>query len=72
MKYNKKADKYLADFYRQKKAKTAEQKFHAIRKKFKYALRDMSFSHDPTWEQKQGMMEYELLERLDLIKIVYV
>lgn len=72
MKYNKKADKYLADFYRQKKAKTAEQKFHAIRKTLKYAQRNMSFSHDPTWKQKQGMLEYELLERLDLITLTYV
>lgn len=72
MKYNKKADKYLEGFYRQKKAKTAEQKYHAIRKKLKYAIRDMSFSHDPTWEQKQGMLEYELLERMDLIQLTYV
>lgn len=72
MKYNKEADKYLADFYRQKKAKTAEQKFHAIRKKLKYALRDMSFSHAPTWRQKQGMLEYDLLERMDLIQLTYV
>jgi hypothetical protein len=72
MKYNKKADKYLADFYCQKKAKTAEQKFHAIRKELKYAWRDMSFSHNPTWEQKQGMLEYELLDRENLIELTYV
>jgi hypothetical protein len=76
MKYNEKADKYLADFYRQKKAKTAEQKFHAIRKKLKYAERNMSFHSFPggdvTWEQKQGTMEYELLEFLGLITVVYV
>lgn len=72
MKYNKKADKYLTDFYRQKKAKTAEQKFHAIRRKLKCALRNMSFSHDPTWKQKQGMLEYELLEQLGLVTLTYV
>ena len=76
MKYNEKADKYLEDFYRQKKAKTAEQKYHAIRKKLKYAERDMSFHSFPggdvTWEQKQGALEYELLERLDLIELTYV
>jgi hypothetical protein len=76
MKYNKKADKYLEEFYARKRAKTAEQKYHAIRKKLKYAERDMSFHSTPggdvTWEQKQGALEYELLERLDLIELTYV
>jgi len=75
MKYNKEADKYLKELYRQKKAKTAEQKYHAILKKLKYAERDMSFhsrSGDVTWEQKQGAMEYELLEREGLIELTYV
>lgn len=76
MKYNEKADKYLEDFYRQKKAKTAKQKYHAICKKLKYAEQNMSFHSTPggdvTWEQKQGMLEYELLECLNLIQLTYV
>ena len=76
MEYNKEADKYLKEFYHQKKAKTAEQKYHAIRKKLKYAERDMSFHSTPggdvTWEQKQGALEYELLEHKGLIELTYV
>ena len=76
MKYNEKADKYLEEFYRQKKAKTAEQKYHAICKKLKYAERDMSFHSTPdgnvTWEQKQGALEYELLELKGLYELTYV
>jgi hypothetical protein len=70
MKYNEEADRFLENFYKQNQSVTAEQKFHAIRKEFDYAIENMSFSHNPTWEQKQGMMEYELLEQKGLIEMI--
>ena len=29
-------------------------------------------SHNPSWEQKQGMLEYDLLDRKGLIKLTIV
>ncbi len=72
MKYNKKADKYLAAFYRSVGAKTWEQKFNVLELRLGIVKGSQSFSHDLTWRQKTGILEYELLEHEGLIKITYV
>lgn len=70
-KFNKKADKFLKDFYNSVGAKTWEQKYNASLLKLGYTMESVNFSHNPTWEQKTGMMEYDLLEGEGLIKLVY-
>jgi len=65
--YNDKADKFLTDFYESVGAKTWEQKFNLLQLKLGGTN---SFSHHPTWEQKVGMLEYELLEKERLIELV--
>jgi len=70
-KFNKKADKFLEDLYNSVGAKTWEQKYNTTLFKLGYKSESVSFSHDPTWEQKTGMMEYDLLEGEGLITLVY-
>ena len=61
------ADKFLKDFYKSVGAKTWEQKFNAL--ELKLGDGPGSFSHNPTWEQKTGMLEYIILENERLIEI---
>ena len=72
-KFNEKADKYLKDLYDSVRAITPEQKYNTLFMKLGYHLDGtvINFSHSPTWEQKQGMMEYDMLEREGLIEMVY-
>ena len=74
MKYNKEADKYLKELYDSVGATTWEQKFNTLLLKMGTDANNMSFSTFPatevTWEQKAGAMEYELLDRLNLIELV--
>lgn len=60
MKFNEKADAYLDVLYKSVGATTAE---------LGYDHQFIGFSHDPTWEQKQSVLEYDLLEREGLIEI---
>jgi hypothetical protein len=72
MKYNEESDKYLNTLYRSVGAKTWKQKYNTLILKFRIEDGSQSFSHNPTPKQKVGMMEYELLERMDLIQLTYV
>lgn len=74
MKFNEKADAYLKSLYKSVGATTAEQKYNTLFMKMGYHLDGsvINFSHNPSWEQKQGMMEYEVLEHEGLIQIVSV
>ena len=72
MKYNKKADKFLKDFYASVGAKTWKQKYNLLEMRLDIVPGTQSFSHNPTWRQKVGMMEYEFLERNELIEVTYV
>ena len=72
MKYNKKADKFLSDFYKSLGAKTWLQKFNALELRLGIDPGSQCYSHEPTTQQKVGMMEYELLERMKLITLTYV
>jgi hypothetical protein len=71
-KFNEKADAYLKALYDSVGAITAEQQYNTLFMALGYHLDGtvVSFSHDPTWEQKRGMTEYELLEREGLIELV--
>ena len=69
MKYNKKADAFLNELYTSKNAKTPEQKYNVLMLELKINPNEQAFSHNPSWEQKQGMLEYELLECKGLIKL---
>ena len=69
MRYNKESDDFLAALYESVGAKTWEQKFNLLQLKLGG---NNSFSHNPTWEQKTAMLEYELLEKERLIKLVLV
>ena len=72
MKFNEKADAYLKALYDSVGAITSEQKYNVLFMKLGYHLDGtaINFSHNPTWEQKQGMMEYDLLECEGLIELV--
>ena len=72
MKFNEKADEYLKALYESVGATTAEQRYNTLFMKMGYHLDGtvINFSHDPNWEQKQAMMEYDLLEREGLIELV--
>lgn len=72
-KFNEAADVYLESLYQSVGAISAEQKYNTIYMKFGYHLDNavINYSINSTWEQKQTMMEYELLEHEGLIKIVY-
>ena len=74
VKYNEAADKYLNDLYSSVGATTPEQQYNTLFMKLGYHLDGtvVNFSHSPTWEQKRGMMEYDLLEREGLIDLVLV
>jgi hypothetical protein len=72
MKYNKKADKFLSDFYRSVGAKTWTHKYNALMLKLGIEEGSQCFSHEPTMRQKVGMMEYELLHRVNLIELTLV
>ena len=72
MKYNKKADKVLADIYRSVGAKTWEQKFHTLELALGIIPGSQSFSHNLGWRSKTGTLEYEYLERHCLIKLELV
>lgn len=73
MKFNEKADAYLKALYESVGATTAEQQYNTLFMKLGYHLDGtvVNFSHEPTWEQKRGMMEYEILERKGLIELIY-
>ena len=72
MKYNKDADKYLKVLYQSVGAKTWTQKYNTLMLKLGIVEGSQCFSHEPTMRQKVGMMEYELLERENLIELTYV
>ena len=73
MRFNEKADAYLDALYKSVGATTDEHKFNTLYLKLGYEIdgATLTFSHSPTWEQKRGMLEYELLEREGLIELVY-
>jgi hypothetical protein len=71
MKYNHAADKYLEELYESVGAKTAKQKYNTLILKLEYQNDTINFSHSPSWEQKQTMMEYVLLEQMQLIELTY-
>ena len=72
MKYNKTADKYLKEFYASVGAKTWKQKFNALELRLQIVPGSQLFSHNPSWQAKTRMMEYELLERVGLIRLTTV
>ncbi len=71
-KYNKKADLFLKTLYGLMNAKTWKAKYDAIMLLRGIDPDSQSFSHNPSWEQKVGMLEYELLWDEDLIKLILV
>lgn len=71
MKYNYAADKYLEELYDKVGAKTAQQKYNVLILALGYQNDTINFSHMPSWEQKQSMMEYDLLEKKQLITLTY-
>ena len=72
MKYNAKADKYLSNLYRSVGARTWQQKFRTLELALRIVADSSSFSHNPTWRQKVGMLEYELLSNNQLITLTTV
>ena len=72
-KFNVEADAYLKSLYDSVGATTPEQKYNTIYMKLGYHIDNVTinFSHDPSWEQKQAMMEYDILEREGLIQLIY-
>lgn len=70
MKYNAEADKYLSELYRSAGAETWKQKFHTLEGALAIVPNTTSFSHKPTWRQKAGMLEYDVLENEGLINLV--
>lgn len=70
MKYNKKADKYLKEFYHSLGSRSWKQKLNALELRLGIVPGSQCYSHEPTDQQKVGMMEYELLERMNLIELV--
>jgi len=50
--------------------KNAQQKYNALILKLEYQNDTINFSHNPSWEIRQGIMEQDLLEREGLIEIV--
>jgi len=71
-KYNKKADKALADLYHSVGAKTWEQKFHTLELALGIVPGSQSFSRDLGWRSTTGMLEYEWLERMGLFQLTLV
>ena len=72
MKFNEKADAYLDALYKSVGASTPEQRYNTLILKLGYDHQFIGFSHNPSWEQKQAMLEYDILEREGLIEMVYV
>jgi hypothetical protein len=72
MKFNEKADAYLDALYKSVGAVTPEQQFNTLLLKLGVEHQFIGFSHNPTWEQKVAMLEYDILEREGLIEMVYV
>ena len=72
-KLNEKADKYLKDLYESVGVIAPEQKYNVLFMKLGYHLDGtiINYSHNPTWEQKLGTLEYDLLEQDGLIEVVY-
>ena len=72
MKFNEQADQYLQDLYQSVGAITPQQRYNTLFMKLGYHLDGsvLTFSHNPTWEQMAGMLEYEVLENEGLIPIV--
>ena len=72
-KFNKQADEYLNTLYKSVGETTPEQKYNTLFMKLGYHLDGtvISFSHNPSWEQKQGVLEYDVLERESLIEMHY-
>ena len=71
MKFNEIADEFLEELYQSVGASTPEQKYNTLVLKLGYQDHTINFSHNPTWEQKQAMLEYEFLEREGLIEVSY-
>ena len=72
MRYNERADDYLKTLYTSVGATTWEQKYNTLCLRLDIKPQNQSFSHDPSWEQKAAMMEYELLDKMRLIQLVLV
>lgn len=68
-KYNKDADRCLAKLYASVGAKTWQQKYNTLILAMELTQTTNTFSHNPTWQQKATMMEYEYLEKRGLIKL---
>jgi hypothetical protein len=75
MKFNEKADEYLKSLYESVGATTAEQQFNTLFMTLGYHIDGSVLNFytypEPTWEQKRGCLEYDLLERKGLIELVY-
>jgi len=63
MEYINEANSFLDALYKSVGASTAEQKYNTLILRLGYENEFIGFSHIPTWQQKQRMMEYELLDR---------
>lgn len=71
MKFTQLADHYLENLYEGVGAKTPEQKYNTLVLALGASEDTINFSHNPSWEQKQTMLEYELLEKKRLIELTY-
>lgn len=71
MRFNSIADAYLEKLYASVGAVTDEQKYNTLMLKMGINDSNISFSHDPTWEQKKAMLEYDLLANENLIEQIY-
>ena len=74
-KFNEKADKYLKDLYESVGAITPEQKYNTLFMKLGLHLNGSvnnfhAGKSEPTWEQKRGCLEYEVLEHEGLIELI--
>jgi hypothetical protein len=71
MKFNKEADEYIEKLYNSVGATTWEQKYNTLLLKLDLNEECLYFSHNPTVEQKVGMLEYDLVERVGLFYPTY-
>jgi len=69
MKFNKKADKFLDRLYKSVGAKTYKQKLNLLNLKLGGPS---NFSHNMFDAQKVACLEYEILERFGLIRVISV
>ena len=72
MEYSDESNSFLDALYKSVGASTAEQKYNTLILRLGYENQFIGFSQTPSWEQKQRMMEYELLGRQGLIKLTDV